>query len=49
MAVISLKDIIKYLIKFTIFIAIIALIFSYASNLKNSADKIEILQKNAFI
>lgn len=49
LAVISLKDIIKYLIKFTIFIAIIAGIFTYASKLKNNVGQIEILQKNAFL
>lgn len=49
LAVISLKDIIKYLIKFTIFIAIIAGIFTYASKLKNNVGQIEILKKNAFL
>ncbi len=49
MAVISLKDIIKYLVKFTIFIAVIALIFTYASKIKNNVTQIEILQKSAFV
>ena len=49
MAVISLKDIVKYLIKFTIFIAIIASIITYASSLKKDVGKIEILQKNALL
>ncbi len=49
MAVISLKDIAKYLIKFIIFIAIIIGTFTYASKLKNNAGQIEILQKNTFL
>ena len=49
MAVISLKDIAKYLIKFIIFISIIIGTFTYASKLKNNAGQIEILQKNTFL
>ena len=49
MAVISLKDIAKYLIKFTIFIAIITVAFMYVSKLKNESGQIEILQKNALL
>ncbi len=49
MAVISLKDIAKYLIKFTIVVAIIVGIFIYTSKLKNNVGQIEILQKNTFL
>lgn len=49
MAVISLKDIIKYFIKITIAIVFVIIIVKYSSNIKNNFSQAEILKNNSLL